>query len=84
MIDWKWQPYVLPLWGLSKLCRAALAYKELREVSLETYEFEAQIKQAPDLKGAYAEVPFDIREEFGKPIAVSAGYLVFGYMRAYW
>jgi len=32
----------------------------------KTYEFEAIIKKVPDIDGAYVEVPFDIREEFGK------------------
>ena len=32
----------------------------------ETYEFTAEIKKVPDLNGAYAEVPLDIRNVFGK------------------
>ncbi|HHU32521.1 MAG: DUF1905 domain-containing protein [Zhaonellaceae bacterium] len=32
----------------------------------KTYKFEAIIKKVPDIDGAYVEVPFDIREEFGK------------------
>jgi hypothetical protein len=32
----------------------------------KTYNFEAIIKKVPDIDGAYVEVPFDIREEFGK------------------
>jgi len=31
-----------------------------------TYEFEAVIKKVPDIDGAYIEIPFDVREEFGK------------------
>lgn len=30
------------------------------------YEFEAEIKKVPDLDGAYIEIPFDIRKEYGK------------------
>ena len=30
------------------------------------YEFEAEIKKVPDIDGAYVEIPFDVREEFGK------------------
>lgn len=30
------------------------------------YEFEAQIQKVPDLDGAYLEIPFDVKEEFGK------------------
>ncbi len=32
----------------------------------EKYEFEAQIKKVPDIDGAYIEIPFDVKEEFGK------------------
>lgn len=30
------------------------------------YEFDAEIKKVPDIDGAYVEIPFDVREEFGK------------------
>ncbi len=30
------------------------------------YEFEARIKKVPDIDGAYVEIPFDVRAEFGK------------------
>lgn len=30
------------------------------------YEFEAVIKKVPDLDGAYIEIPFDVKAEFGK------------------
>ena len=30
------------------------------------YEFTAVIRKVPDIDGAYVEVPFDVREEFGK------------------
>ena len=30
------------------------------------YAFEAVIRKVPDLDGAYVEIPFDVREEFGK------------------
>lgn len=30
------------------------------------YTFDAEIKKVPDIDGAYVEIPFDIREEFGK------------------
>lgn len=32
----------------------------------KTYEFTAQIKRVPDVDGAYVELPFDVRAEFGK------------------
>lgn len=31
-----------------------------------TYEFDAVIKKVPDIDGAYVEIPFDVRETFGK------------------
>jgi hypothetical protein len=30
------------------------------------YEFEAEIKKVPDIDGAYIEIPFDVKEVFGK------------------
>lgn len=30
------------------------------------YEFEAEIKKVPDKDGAYVEIPFDVKKEFGK------------------
>lgn len=30
------------------------------------YEFIAVIRKVPDIDGAYVEIPFDVREEFGK------------------
>ncbi|HBI71928.1 MAG TPA: DUF1905 domain-containing protein [Lachnospiraceae bacterium] len=30
------------------------------------YEFDAIIQKVPDIDGAYVEIPFDVREEFGK------------------
>lgn len=30
------------------------------------YKFDAIIKKVPDIDGAYVEIPFDVREEFGK------------------
>ncbi|HHW27657.1 MAG TPA: DUF1905 domain-containing protein [Firmicutes bacterium] len=32
----------------------------------KTYEFTAEIKKVPDIDGAYIEVPFDVKAEFGK------------------
>lgn len=32
----------------------------------KTYEFEAEIKKVPDIDGAYVEIPFDVKAEFGK------------------
>ena len=31
-----------------------------------TYTFEAVIRKVPDLDGAYVEIPFDVRERFGR------------------
>lgn len=30
------------------------------------YEFDAIIQKVPDIDGAYVEIPFDVKEEFGK------------------
>lgn len=30
------------------------------------YEFRAEIKKVPDINGAYIEIPFDVKAEFGK------------------
>ena len=32
----------------------------------KTYKFEAEIKKVPDIDGAYIEIPFDVKTEFGK------------------
>ena len=32
----------------------------------ELYEFEAKIKKVPDINGAYIEIPFDVKETFGR------------------
>jgi hypothetical protein len=32
----------------------------------QIYEFETAIKKVPDIDGAYIEVPFDVKKEFGK------------------
>lgn len=31
----------------------------------EKYEFRAEIKKVPDIDGAYVEIPFDVKAEFG-------------------
>ena len=33
---------------------------------MKVYEFEAEIKKVPDIDGAYVEIPFDVKAEFGK------------------
>lgn len=39
------------------------------------YEFDAEIKKVPDLDGAYIEIPFDVKAEFGKGrVPVSATF----------
>ncbi|NLM05432.1 MAG: DUF1905 domain-containing protein [Tissierellia bacterium] len=32
----------------------------------KVYEFDAEIKKVPDIDGAYIEIPFDVKVEFGK------------------
>ncbi len=39
------------------------------------YEFEAEIKKVPHIDGAYVEIPFDVKVEFGKGrVPVSATF----------
>ncbi len=41
----------------------------------KVYEFEAEIKKVPDIDGAYIEIPFDVKAEFGKGrVAVNATF----------
>lgn len=35
-------------------------------MSNKIYNFEAEIKKVSDIDGAYIEIPFDIKKEFGK------------------
>ncbi len=35
-------------------------------MNAKTYEFQAEIKKVVDIDGAYIEIPFDVRKEFGK------------------
>ena len=37
-----------------------------REWFWEIVEFEAENKKVPDIDGAYIEIPFDVKAEFGK------------------
>lgn len=32
----------------------------------KVYEFKAEIKKVPDMDGAYIEIPFDVKAEFGQ------------------
>lgn len=41
----------------------------------KVYRFEAEILKVPDIDGAYIEIPFDVRAEFGKGrVAVRATF----------
>lgn len=41
----------------------------------KVYEFDAEIKKVPDIDGAYVEIPFDVKAEFGKGrVPVSAAF----------
>jgi len=35
-------------------------------MNTKLYEFEAVIIKVPDIDGAYVEIPFDVKAEFGK------------------
>ena len=32
----------------------------------KSYEFTAEIRKVPDIDGAYVEIPFDVKAEFGR------------------
>lgn len=32
----------------------------------KVFEFDTEIKKVPDIDGAYVEIPFDVKEVFGK------------------
>ncbi len=41
----------------------------------KVYEFDAEIRKVPDIDGAYVEIPFDVKAEFGKGrVPVSATF----------
>jgi hypothetical protein len=41
----------------------------------KSYEFTAVIKKVPEIDGAYVEIPFDVKKEFGKDrVAVTATF----------
>lgn len=41
----------------------------------KSYSFHAVIKKVPDIDGAYVEIPFDVKREFGKGrVMVSAEF----------
>ena len=41
----------------------------------KTYVFDAQIIKVPDIDGAYVEIPFDVKAEFGRGrVPVSATF----------
>lgn len=35
-------------------------------MNTETYTFDAVIRKVPDIDGAYVEIPFSVRQTFGK------------------
>lgn len=35
-------------------------------MNTEVYEFDAVIKKVPEIDGAYVEIPFDVKEVYGK------------------
>lgn len=39
---------------------------EERAMQAKKYEFDAVIRKAPGIDGAYVEFPFDVREQFGR------------------
>ena len=37
-----------------------------KKLNMKVYKFEAEIKKVEGINGAYIEIPFDVKEEFGK------------------
>ena len=35
-------------------------------MNMKRYEFDAVIQKVPDIDGAYVNIPFDVKKEFGK------------------
>ena len=47
----------------------------MEEKKDKVYRFQAEIKKVPDIDGAYVEIPFDVKETFGKGrVAVHATF----------
>jgi hypothetical protein len=46
--------------------RMKLIIKNSGGILCKVYEFEAELKKVPDIDGAYVEIPFDVKAEFGK------------------
>jgi len=45
------------------------------EIAGRTYEFDAVIRKAPDMDAAYIEIPFDVKEAFGRArVSVRASF----------
>ena len=41
--------------------------QEIRQgLNEKVYEFDAVIRKVPDIDGAYVEIPFDVKAEYGK------------------
>ena len=44
-------------------------------MNAKIYEFNAEIKKVPDIDGAYIDIPFDVKAEYGKGrVAVHATF----------
>lgn len=55
--------------GVSESVHGGAVWYDMRLTFSEEekiYEFEAEIKKVPDIDGAYVEIPFDVKKEFGK------------------
>ena len=55
--------------GVSESVHGGAVWYDMRLTFSEEekiYEFEAEIEKVPDIDGAYVEIPFDVKKEFGK------------------
>ena len=39
--------------------------EEVKNINDKIYEFDAVIQKVPDIDGAYVNIPFDVKKEFG-------------------
>ena len=56
-------------------CKIRIQSSEEAFYESEKYTFKAILKKVPNMDGAYVEIPFDVRKEFGKgQVKVSATF----------
>jgi tetrahydromethanopterin S-methyltransferase subunit H len=53
---------------INRVLQETIKKYKIKDIQMNNklYEFEAEIKKVPDIDGAYIEIPFDVKNEFGK------------------